>query len=278
MPIPSAPIPPRGSSPSRDLTDAEFAELDGLLQATPEPLEALDAVMLDGFLCGVLVQPVLLEPGQWLPWVFDSNGEALPDTADAAWLARTTALVMQRHAALNRAMAEDGWFNPLILEMDDEPAAEEVGGSADAADAAPAEPPQDAAQQQSNAAFDSLPPISQALMPWVTGLLLATEQFPALTDMPDDAVHVALARLYRHLPADTDEERELVATLDREQPLVSLDDAIEELVVTVADLWDLTRKSRYHVDTVKRDTPKLGRNDPCHCGSGKKFKACHGKA
>ena len=27
---------------------------------------------------------------------------------------------------------------------------------------------------------------------------------------------------------------------------------------------------------VKRDTPKVGRNDPCPCGSGKKFKKCHG--
>jgi preprotein translocase subunit SecA len=26
-----------------------------------------------------------------------------------------------------------------------------------------------------------------------------------------------------------------------------------------------------------RLTPKIGRNDPCPCGSGKKFKACHGK-
>ncbi len=26
-----------------------------------------------------------------------------------------------------------------------------------------------------------------------------------------------------------------------------------------------------------RDEPKLGRNDPCYCGSGKKFKQCHGK-
>jgi len=26
-----------------------------------------------------------------------------------------------------------------------------------------------------------------------------------------------------------------------------------------------------------RDEPKVGRNDPCHCGSGKKFKQCHGK-
>jgi preprotein translocase subunit SecA len=23
--------------------------------------------------------------------------------------------------------------------------------------------------------------------------------------------------------------------------------------------------------------PKVGRNDPCPCGSGKKFKACHGR-
>ena len=28
----------------------------------------------------------------------------------------------------------------------------------------------------------------------------------------------------------------------------------------------------------RRDTPKLGRNDPCFCGSGKKYKKCHGAA
>jgi hypothetical protein len=27
-----------------------------------------------------------------------------------------------------------------------------------------------------------------------------------------------------------------------------------------------------------REQPKIGRNDPCHCGSGKKFKKCHGAA
>jgi preprotein translocase subunit SecA len=31
------------------------------------------------------------------------------------------------------------------------------------------------------------------------------------------------------------------------------------------------------VDTFVRDTPKVGRNDPCPCGSGKKYKQCHGK-
>jgi uncharacterized protein YchJ len=30
------------------------------------------------------------------------------------------------------------------------------------------------------------------------------------------------------------------------------------------------------VKTVKREEPKVGRNDPCPCGSGKKYKKCHG--
>ncbi|MEM9242481.1 MAG: preprotein translocase subunit SecA [Pseudomonadota bacterium] len=29
--------------------------------------------------------------------------------------------------------------------------------------------------------------------------------------------------------------------------------------------------------TFRRDMPKVGRNDPCPCGSGKKYKQCHGK-
>ena len=30
------------------------------------------------------------------------------------------------------------------------------------------------------------------------------------------------------------------------------------------------------VRTVRRDVPKVGRNQPCPCGSGKKYKKCHG--
>ena len=30
-------------------------------------------------------------------------------------------------------------------------------------------------------------------------------------------------------------------------------------------------------ETVRRETPKVGRNDPCPCGSGKKYKHCCGR-
>ena len=251
----------RPLTPARahDLTDAEFAELDDLLAETPEPLEPLDAVMLDGYLCGVIVQPVLLEPSTWLAHVFDFDATPLPENADATWLERTSALIMRRHAALNRAIVEDGWFDPLVLEFDAE------------------HPPAPLAEGEVDT-MAGLNPVSQSLMPWVAGFQHATLCFPDLTEMPDDAVMSALARLYRHLPTETEEEREVVATLDREHPLATLDEAMEELVVTIADLHDLTRDARYKVDTVRRDAPKVGRNDPCPCGSGKKFKQCHGAA
>jgi preprotein translocase subunit SecA len=35
---------------------------------------------------------------------------------------------------------------------------------------------------------------------------------------------------------------------------------------------------RVSVAPVRRDGPKVGRNDPCPCGSGQKFKKCHGAA
>jgi uncharacterized protein len=243
---------PANAQAARDLNDAEVAELEDLLAATPEPLEPCDAVMLDGFLCGVIVQPVLHPPEEWMPHVFDLEGRPLPDDADPAWLERATALVLRRHAALTRAMAEDGWFDPLVLELEegDAPTGDDV--------------------------MAGMNPISWSLMPWVAGFQHASLRFPELSELPDEAVMTALARLYRHLPAETDEEREVVAILDREQPLTTLDEAIEDLVLAVADLADLTSDLRYKVDTVRREAPKVGRNDPCPCGSGKKYKHCHG--
>jgi len=237
---------------SPDLTDREIEELDDLLAQTPEPLQPLDVVMLDGYLCGVLVQPRLIDAAEWLPPIFDFDGASLPETVDPAWRARCETLIRRRHEALNAALVEDGWFDPLVMELSEEDAAEV--------------PPD----------LRELGLISLSMMPWVGGFQQAAVCFPELAEMPDDAVMTALARLYRHLPAETDEDREVRATLDREQPLATLDDAIEEVVLAIADLVDLTHDRRYHVETVRRDPGKVGRNEPCPCGSGKKYKQCHG--
>jgi len=255
-----------------DLTESEFAELDELLANTPAPLQPLDASMLDGYLCGVLVQPRLIDIDEWLPNIFDYDGGVLPEEVDQTWLARIRELTERRHTALNKAMVEDGWFDPVVLDLD-EPA-EGAEGAEAAAEQVPAD--EDPEQAEARATYNSMSLISRTLMPWVAGFQHAALCFPELSEMDNDAVMAALARLYRHLPAETPEEKEVVATLDREHPLKDLDDAIEEMVVTVADLCDLTQEQRYRVETLRREGPKLGRNDPCHCGSGRKYKQCHG--
>ena len=57
-----------------------------------------------------------------------------------------------------------------------------------------------------------------------------------------------------------------------------LRDAEASLADTVARLaayWSIVRAPPV---TIRREQPKVGRNDLCPCGSGKKFKQCHGKA
>jgi uncharacterized protein len=256
---PRSDIPaPKDAAPHLDLTDAEFAELDALLAAAPAPLEPCDAVMLDGFLCGVLVQPTLIETDAWLPYAFDFEGRPVPADVDALWLSRVRLMVLRRHGALREAM-NDGWFDPLILEADDEDAQASESEDDDGSDP-----------------MSAVDPVSRPLVPWVAGFELAAVLFPGLLETPDEAVMAAMARVLRHLPAQSEEQRQVNDALNREMPLPSLDAAIEELVAAVLDVHDLTSEQRYKVDTVRRDEPKVGRNERCPCGSGKKFKHCHG--
>ncbi|MFV0420919.1 YchJ family protein [Oleidesulfovibrio sp.] len=47
--------------------------------------------------------------------------------------------------------------------------------------------------------------------------------------------------------------------------------------VRVDGEW-LYEDGHVHSQTVRREEPKVGRNDPCPCNSGKKYKKCCGKA
>jgi len=254
LPESAPPSRPPLAASVQDLGDAEFAELDDLLAGIPEPLEPLDAVMLDGFLAGVIVQPELIATERWLPHVFDAGGHRWGEAEPTQEQARARELIARRHAAMNRSLAEFGGFEPLILE----PAEDDEGMSPDGPDA------------------PALDATTRAILPWVAGFEFAASIFPAMYALDDDAVATTLTRLYRFLPAKGDEEEATAALLAREHPIATLDAAIEEVVACVGELYDLTAPLRYQVETVRRTAPKVGRNDPCPCGSGRKFKVCHG--
>jgi hypothetical protein len=53
------------------------------------------------------------------------------------------------------------------------------------------------------------------------------------------------------------------------------DDDSADLPIPIEDLLP-TKTSSYEPATIRQTGPKIGRNDPCHCGSGKKYKRCCG--
>jgi uncharacterized protein len=247
MTQPDTQPPSRGALAAADvdLSQDEIGELDALLAAIPEPLEPLDAVMLDGFLCGVLVQPQLVDVDDWLPYVFDAGGHRWGEAEPGPEQRRARALVLRRHAAINRSLAERGDFDPLLLE-----------------------PSEGDVDEQERAAAD---PVGAMLSPWVAGFEQALQLLPALVELDDSQVRAALARILAFAPADT-------AATKKAKPSATLERAIEAIVAGVAELYESTLAQRYRVAAVRHAAPKVGRNDPCPCGSGKKFKHCHGGA
>jgi uncharacterized protein len=185
------------------LTDAEMAELERCLDQIGLPLEPLDLMMLDGYLCGVLLQPTAVPEAQWLRHVTDVDGRALPGSVNPA---RLHALVRKRHAELNRAIHSRLWFDPWVFEMEDE-----------------AEP-------------------LETVMPWAAGFAMAMELFPALTRIDSPDVLEPLAVLYRSFdPDDLEDADALLAMIESLEPPQDLAEAVESLVSSTMLLADVSR-------------------------------------
>ena len=59
---------------------------------------------------------------------------------------------------------------------------------------------------------------------------------------------------------------------------IDLDQMLEDdLPLVVQDNFEYWLDRRLVPETIRRESPKVGRNDPCPCGSGRKFKQCCGK-
>ncbi len=91
--------------------------------------------------------------------------------------------------------------------------------------------------------------------------------------------------------------RDAVSFLSRAQILVNPNDRVQEARQRKTDMSrtrtnegnrqvvsqqsDAERVQQHQapqrVETVRRQQPKVGRNEPCPCGSGKKYKQCHGR-
>lgn len=199
------------------LAERDIDRLQALLDAVPAPLEPLDVSLLDGYLCGVLLQPQTVPAERWLPHVTDTEGRALPPGFDAGPLA---SLVRRRHAELAAAIERRQWFDPWVFELEADPQA--------ATDDAEGDPAAVAA--------------SQSVYPWVAGFAMAMELFTGLMRLQAEALLEPLALLYRHLAQDDLEDAdELLALIEALEPPADLPQAVEEIVRATLLLADISR-------------------------------------
>ena len=184
------------------LSDTELEQLQTLLDAVPAPLEPLDVSSIDGYLCGVILQPQPVAPASWLPVVADVEGRAPPANFP---LVRLQALVLRRHAELAHAIAGRQWFDPWVYQLDD--------------DASP----------------------SDTVLPWVAGFATAMALFPALMRIDDPALLEPLAVLYLHLdPDDLEDADALLEVMEELEPPAELSEAVEDLVRSVLLIADVS--------------------------------------
>ena len=218
-PVPPPREPTRAAPP---WSERELDELQSQLDRVPAPLEPLDVSMVDGFLCGVLVQPRPVPAERWLAHISDADGRALPRGFDAA---RLHALALRRHAELNAAIVQRQWFDPWVFELTEE--AEETSAHEE-----------DEEEQEASEAPDAV----DAVYPWVAGLATALEVFPQLMELDSPALTEPLALLYRHLdPDDLEDADDLLAAIESLEPPAELSEAVEGLVRATLLLADVGR-------------------------------------
>ena len=174
--------------------------------------------MIDGYLCGVLLQPRRVAVGRWLPHIADVDGRALPPRFDAT---RLHALVLRRHAELDAAIQHRQWFDPWVFELADEDADMDREALDD---------------------DDQEPGAIDAVYPWVAGFATALELFPDLMALDAKALTEPLALVYRHLaPDDLEDADELLAEIESLEPPEDLGEAVEGLVRATLLLADIAR-------------------------------------
>jgi len=107
----------------------------------------------------------------------------------------------------------------------------------------------------------------------------AFEMFERMLDKTNYEIIRTLSRLQVSEPEAVKEAMDDVvdASYPSEEQLEARHDSITGFPSQDQKDETARREAQEAPRTFRREKPKIGRNDPCWCGSGKKYKHCHGK-
>lgn len=219
------------------IASPRLRRLDNALAHLPPECEAMMLSELDGYVAGLIVCPEPIDPIEWLPQVWRDDGEETL-FEDQRDAAWYADLVLEHYQAVARSLAKPGGYTPF-LEVD--------------------------AQQQE---------ILWEL--WIDGfdaaMALRLDSWGQIGASGDVAATEAVAGMITLAEIAHDESDLDRATID------DMTEAAPGLIPGwIATLYAWREAHRVPPEGVAAPPAKIGRNDPCPCGSGRKFKKCCGQ-
>jgi uncharacterized protein len=225
------------------LSDAEFDRLNSVLARFGDR-HSMNLEQLDGFLAALICGPDTVLPSEYLPVIWGGD-IVLEDTFSAQPLLQDfLSLIMRHWNVIADTLHSGDVYLPLLLE--------DENGISHAND-------------------------------WANGFLRGMElRKEDWVDLVNDEQHggwlvpiFALAHEYN--PDATMRPYKEPISAERREQLIAGAAAGVMGIYRHFQTKRLHEKKQLGETTVRRIAPKIGRNDPCPCGSGKKFKQCCGK-
>jgi uncharacterized protein len=229
---------------SQPLTDAEFERLSGVLGRFDNK-HPMNLEHLDGFLAALICGPEIVRPSEYLP-VICGDDMVLEDSFNAqSVLQDFLSLIMRHWNVIADTLHSGDVFLPLLLE--------DEGGISRAND-------------------------------WAKGFLRGmelrkTDWAALLGDEKHGGWLVPIFALAHEHDPDPEMRpcKRAISAEEREKLIVGAAAAVTGIYRYFEAQRLVEGQPFDDATTFRRTVPKIGRNDPCPCGSGKKFKQCCGR-
>jgi len=221
------------------LSDDDLDRLEELLEADVFAGEAMRLDEIQAMLCAVVSGPEPVQPATWLA---EALGKGMDNATDPA-VAEVLGLLMRLNNDIAAALLADETISPVLYPIDEACTEYDYEAWADS---------------------------------YVFGAGLAGDWFELAGKHADDLSELLepMFLLNGMLKEDVEKSGERWFSPVEEARLVA--DIQDNLPVIVQTLYNFWRNKRMG-GTARREEPKSGRNDPCPCGSGRKYKQCCGR-
>jgi uncharacterized protein len=223
----------------RPLTETELDRLEELLDGPAFKGEAMRLDEIQAMLCAVVSAPEPILPSVWIP---EALGED-PEYESEAQAIEVMEFLMRLNNDVSRPLMQDETVSPILYPLDEEGNEYDYASWADA---------------------------------YVYGCGLGKDWFEQAGNHAEDLSELLepMFLLNGMMKEDVQKSGEKWLTPSEEARLVEeMQENLPDIVQAIYNFW----KAKGSSATFRRDVEKVGRNDPCPCGSGKKFKQCCGQ-